>query len=155
MTIGAIICGIFFHYMSARTAKGTEAKERILGLKMYLEVAEKNRIEKMQSPDAPYAEKSAGPKHTVELFEKLLPYAIVLKVEDKWAGKFKDIYSSPPDWYSGNYAAFNAVYLSSVLGSGFQTALNSSFASPQSSSSSGFGGGFSGGGGGGGGGGGW
>jgi uncharacterized membrane protein YgcG len=153
--LGALIFAVFYHLMPARTAKGVAAKEHILGLKMYLEVAEKDRIAMLQSPDAPYADKSSEPIHTVELFEKLLPYAIVLKVEDKWADKFKDIYRSPPNWYSGNYTAFNTGYLIGSLNSGFTSAVNSSFSAPRSSGGSGFGGGFAGGGGGGGGGGGW
>jgi uncharacterized membrane protein YgcG len=155
LIIGVILFAIFYHAMPARTAKGVAAKEHILGLKMYLEVAEKDRIAMLQSPDAPYAENSGEPAHTVELFEKLLPYAIVLKVEDKWADKFKNIYNASPDWYSGNYAAFSTGYLIGSLNSGFTSAMNSSFSSPRSSGGSGFGGGFAGGGGGGGGGGGW
>lgn len=155
LIVGVILFAIFYHALPARTAKGVAAKEHILGLKMYLEVAEKNRIAKLQSPDAPYADKSGGPKHTVELFEKLLPYAVVLNVESKWADKFKDIYKTSPDWYSGNYVAFNAGYLVGSLNSGFTSAINSSFSAPRSAGGSGFGGGFAGGGGGGGGGGGW
>jgi hypothetical protein len=153
--IGLILFGIFYHFLPARTAKGVAAKEHILGLKMYLEVAEKDRIAKLQSPDAPYGENHAEPSHTVELFEKLLPYAIVLQVEQKWAAKFNDIYAAPPDWYVGNYTAFNAGYLVGSLNSGFTTAVNSSFSSPSGSGGSGFGGGGFAGGGGGGGGGGW
>ena len=155
LIIGLILFGLFYHFLPARTAKGVAAKEQILGLKLYLEVAEKDRIAKLQSPDAPYAEKTDAPTHTVELFEKLLPYAIVLQVEQKWAGQFKDIYAQPPEWYVGNYAAFNAGYLVGSLNSGLTPALNNTFSSPSSSGGSGFGGGFAGGGGGGGGGGGW
>jgi uncharacterized membrane protein len=91
----------------------------------------------------------------VELFEKLLPYAIVMGVEKEWADQFKNIYSQPPEWYSGNITSFNAGYLAGSLNSGFNSAVNASFSPPSNSGSSGFGGGFSGGGGGGGGGGGW
>lgn len=152
---GVIVLAAFYHFMPARTAKGVAADEHIKGLKLYLEVAEKDRIQMMQSPDAPYAPTTGAPEQTVELFEKLLPYAIVLKVEKEWAGKFKDLYSAPPDWYVGNYATFNALYLTSALGGGFSHAVGSTFASAHSASGSGFGGGFAGGGGGGGGGGGW
>jgi uncharacterized membrane protein len=151
---GAVLAVIFIVLMPSRTPKGVEAKEAILGLKMYMEIAESERIKKLQAPDAPYAAKSPQPKKTVELFEKLLPYAIVLGVEDKWAAKFQDIYKSPPDWYSGNMSAFSAGYLVSSLG-GVSSSVNTAFSSPSSSSGSGFSGGSSGGGGGGGGGGGW
>lgn len=152
---GLIAFAAFYHVMPARTALGVAAKEHLLGLKLYLVVAEKDRIAKLQSPDAPYMPKSDAPEQTVELFEKLLPYAIVLKVEKKWAKKFETIYTAAPDWYVGNYAAFNAGYLAGTLGSSFGAAVGTSFGSSANASGSGFGGGFSGGGGGGGGGGGW
>lgn len=151
--VGGVIFGIFYHFLAARTAKGVAALEHALGLKLYLEVAEKDRLKMLQSPDAPYAGRTDAPVQTVELFEKLLPYAIVLGVEKAWAGKFKDMYQSPPDWYTGNYHAFSAGYLIGSLG-GFGMAMNQSFGAQSSSSGSGFGGG-AGGGGGGGGGGGW
>lgn len=153
---GGIIAAICAHFMAARTKKGVEAREHILGLKMYLEVAEKDRIEKLQGPDAQYAANAGEPVKTVDLFEKLLPYAMVLGVEKQWAGKFEGLYTSPPSWYNGNWTTFNAYYLATSLNDGIGSAVNSAFSAPSSSGSSGFGGGgFSGGGGGGGGGGGW
>lgn len=150
------IAFVFAALMDARTAKGVAAKEHIMGLKMYLEVAEKDRLEKLQGPQAAYAENAKEPQKTVQLFEKLLPYAMVLGVEKQWAEQFKDIYTSPPAWYAGNWATFNAIYLTNNLNSGMNQTVNTAFSAPGSSSSSGFGGGgFSGGGGGGGGGGGW
>lgn len=144
---------LFGTIMPRRTQKGVDAKDALDGLKLYMNTAEKDRIAMLQSVDAPYAEKSAEPQKTVELFEKLLPYAMVLGVEKSWAKQFEGIYTTPPDWYAGNWAAFNAGYLVGSL-SDSMSAMNASFASP-SSSGSGGGGGFSGGGGGGGGGGGW
>ncbi len=152
--IGIVIAVLFMVNMPARTAKGTLAKEHILGLKMYLKTAEADRLKKLQSPNAPYNPAHA-PKHTVNLFEKLLPYAMVLGVEQDWAKQFENIYTTPPDWYSGNWTAFNAGYLASSLSTGIGGAVNSAFSSPSSSGDSGFSGGGSGGGGGGGGGGGW
>lgn len=152
---GVVLAVIFILLLPSRTSQGVAAKESILGLKKYLQVAESERIKKLQSPDAPYAAKSDQPKKTVELFEKLLPFAMVLGVEQQWAKQFEHIYRTPPDWYQGNWATFNAVYLASALNSGVQSSVNTVFSSPSSSSSSGFSGGFSGGGGGGGGGGGW
>ncbi len=154
--IGALIAFIFSKFMSARTTQGVAAEEHIKGLKMYLEVAEKDRLEKLQGPDAAYAANSAEPVKTVDLFEKLLPYAMVLGVEKQWGEQFQGLYTSPPGWYSGNWTTFNAVYLTSQLNAGIGSALNTAFTPPSNSGSSGFGGGgFSGGGGGGGGGGGW
>jgi uncharacterized membrane protein len=123
---------------------------------MYMDVAEKDRIAKLQAPGAAYATNAGEPVRTVELFEKLLPFAIVLGVEEQWARQFADIYKTAPDWYAGNWTTFNSLYLVNGISSGVGMAVNTSFSAPQSSNSSGFGGGgFSGGGGGGGGGGGW
>lgn len=153
--IGLLIALPFWLALDARTAKGVVALEHILGLKLYLEVAEKDRLKKLQAPDAKYAANATEPVRTVELYEKLLPYAMVLGVEKQWSKQFEHLYTSPPDWYSGNWTTFNAVYLASSLNDGIGSAINTAFSAPSSSGSSGFGGGFSGGGGGGGGGGGW
>jgi len=153
---GGIIALLASYYMPARTAKGVAAEEHIKGLKLYLEVAEKDRLEKLQGPDADYAPNAAEPVKTVQLFEKLLPFAMVLGVEERWAKQFEGLYTQPPEWYTGHWSSFSAYYLASSLNSGMSSAINTAFSAPRSSGSSGFGGGgFSGGGGGGGGGGGW
>ena len=155
LILSGIIVIVFLILMPKRTVKGVAAMEAIEGLKMYMETAEKDRIAMLQSPDAPYVEKSNEPNKTVELFEKLLPYAIVLGVENEWAKQFEDIYKTPPGWYAGNWTTFNVIYLTSSLNNSV-SAMGTSFSPPSSSGGSGFGGGgFAGGGGGGGGGGGW
>lgn len=156
LLLAALPCLIFGVLMPSRTLKGVLAKEKVLGLKLYLETAEKDRIKMLQSPDATYAPEHEAPKKTVNLFEKLLPYAMVLGVEKKWAEQFRDIYQTPPNWYSGNWSTFNTALLVSNISGSMATATNVAFSAPRSSGGSGFGGGgFSGGGGGGGGGGGW
>lgn len=67
--------------MSQKTQKGVLAKEYILGLKEYLRVAEKDCLHFHNAPDK-----------DSERFEKFLPYAMVLDVENEWADQFKDIY---------------------------------------------------------------
>jgi uncharacterized membrane protein len=154
--IAAIIAGITSRFMASRTAKGVAANEDSLGLKLYLETAEADRLKMLQGPNAAYAANAGEPVRTVDLFEKLLPYAMVLGVEKEWAKQFEGIYTQPPSWYSGNFNTFSAFYLASSLSSGMQSVVDTAFTAPSSSGSSGFGGGgFSGGGGGGGGGGGW
>lgn len=155
IALGVVVYFICMSFMGARTVKGVATNEKIKGLKLYLEVAEKDRINKLQSPNAAYAEKSNEPVQTVNLFEKLLPYAMVLGIEKEWGKQFENIYLQPPTWYAGNWATFNSVYLVSSLNSGFGKSIATAFASPSSSGGTGFSGGFSGGGGGGGGGGGF
>ncbi len=137
------IGGLFVYLMPAKTTKGALSKDAILGLKEYLQIAEKNRLDFHNAP-----EKSP------QLFEKLLPYAMVLGVSTAWAKEFEGIYTQSPSWYSGGaYHAFSAAAFVSDM-SAFSTAATA-VVSPQSGSGGSGGGGFSGGGFGGGGGGSW
>ncbi len=115
---------------------------------MYMNTSEKECIAMMQSPSSPYAKKSDAPKQTMELSEKLLPYTMVLGLENEGAKQFVDIYKTPQDWYGGNWTTSNALYLTSSLTSSVG-AMSTNFSAPQGSGSSGFsgGGGFPGGGG--------
>lgn len=141
-TAAGILSGVILivngFIMPARTQKGVEAKTYILGLKLYLSVAEKARLEFHNAPEK-------NPQH----FETLLPYAIALGVATSWAEQFKDIPMNAPSWYNDpNNAGFNAMMFSNNL-----NAFSTSVASAQNnsvSSASGGGSGFSGGGGGGG-----
>lgn len=142
IAIAGIIAFIFSIIISTRTAEGVAIKEWILGFKEYLQIAEKDRINFHNAPEK-----------KPEIFEKFLPYAMVLGVEKAWAKEFEGIYTTPPSWYSGpSGAAFSAVVFTNSLGS-FNTMAASSLSSAPGGGSGG--GGSSGGGGGGGGGGGW
>jgi len=138
-----LVYSVFVYLMPRVTQQGAIVKEQLLGLKDYLQIALKRRIEFHNAPEK-----------TPELFEKLLPAALLLGVSDIWAKEFADISLSEPEWYrGGNGASFSAVSFTTDLG-GFDAAAGASLASAPSGSGSG-GGGFSGGGGGGGGGGSW
>lgn len=131
--------------MPSKTKKGVWVKECLLGLKEYLEIAEKDRLAFHNAPEK-----------KPEVFERLLPYAIVFGVEDLWAKEFEGVYTSEPDWYQGGQAHFSAsrfgvdlMVFNSIASSSFVTTPDAS------SGSSGTSGGSSGGGSGGGGGGSW
>ncbi|WP_417694962.1 DUF2207 domain-containing protein [Roseibium sp.] len=143
----------FIALMGAPTALGRSVLDAIEGLKLYLEVAEAERMNMEGVP-------RMSPDH----FEHLLPYAVALGVEKPWAETFASWLrtatpaegtSYQPRWSRG--AGFDAHNIAGAV-SGTTGALASSFSSSvpaPKSSSSGFSGGSSGGGGGGGGGGGW
>ncbi len=150
-----LIIVLLILHMPRRSRMGALYNDDLKGLKMYMSLAEADRIKMLQSPGARYAENAHEPKRTVKLFEKLLPFAIIFGVEKQWAKQFEGIYTTPPNWYHGNWATFNAIALTNHISSGTYSAMNASFSPPSSSSGSGFSGGGSGGGGGGGGGGGW
>ncbi len=147
---------LFAFLMRAPTVQGRKVMDQIDGLKLYLETAEKNRLNMQGEPPM-----------TVERFEKLLPFAIALGVEKPWSEHFEaelsrsgvpDTSSSyVPAWYHGR--SFSDRGFSSSVSS-VATAMSAAMmaSQPSTSSGSGFsggGGGGSGGGGGGGGGGGW
>ncbi|MBW2405936.1 MAG: DUF2207 domain-containing protein [Deltaproteobacteria bacterium] len=142
---------IFYHLMKAPTIFGRRIMDQIEGFKLYLSVAEKQSLA-MQNP----------PEKTSQLFEKYLPYALALDVENQWSEQFADVLAQAgkgsdysPTWYAGNnWHSLGASGMINSLGSSFSAAISSS-SSPPGSSSGGGGGGSSGGGGGGGGGGGW
>lgn len=143
VVLSTMIYFIFAVLMPRVTKNGALMKERLLGLKEYLQIAEKNRIEFHNAPEK-----------TPQLFEKLLPAAMLLGVTAIWAKEFEGLAMNPPEWYRDlSGAHFSALSFSSSLNS-FSSAASSTLASAPSGSGSG-GGGFSGGGGGGGGGGSW
>jgi uncharacterized membrane protein len=111
------------------------------------------------------------PERTPELFEKFLPYALALDVEQQWAEQFAGVIDAAgtapgsgrtgsgfrPVWYSGGALDRGLSGFGSSLGGAFSGAIASASTAPGSrgGSSGSSGGGSSGGGGGGGGGGGW
>jgi uncharacterized membrane protein YgcG len=143
--ISGLVIIIFGLLMPARTQKGAELREYILGLKLYMKVAEKDRLEFHNAPEKNPAR-----------FELLLPFAIALGVEQLWAKQFEGILKNSPSWYSDSRGiVFNPVLFSGSM-SEFGGVVNSTMNSAAASGGSGLGGGgFSGGGGGGGGGGSW
>jgi uncharacterized membrane protein YgcG len=143
---------VFFYYLlKAPTLAGRKLMDEIEGFKLYLSVAEKERLNLLNPPEK-----------TPELFEKYLPYALALDVENEWSEQFAEVLAAAsrdagyrPTWYTGNtYRSWNMAGFASSLGTSLPGAISSSSTAPGSSSGSG-GGGSSGGGGGGGGGGGW
>jgi hypothetical protein len=136
----AAIVAFFGWHMPARTVKGARLAEQVKGFGEFLRRVEKDRFERVIK--------------TPEMFERYLPYAMALQVEDRWARAFQDIYTEPPTWYVGNYhGTFNATRFSTSMSDMTSSAGTAMSSMPRSSGGSGFSGGFSGGGGGGGGGG--
>ncbi len=131
----AIILFIFGLLMPARTIAGARAREHALGFREFLDRVEEDRYRRMiTSP---------------EMFERYLPFAMAFRVEEKWAKAFQEMFTEPPQWYSGYGGSFNAFSFSHDM-----HAMSSAASSTMSSSPSGSGGGGSSGGGSGGGGGG-
>lgn len=165
-TLGAKIFVAIIYYVVAyliyttniRTSSGMDKLGSLVGLREYIEKAEKPQLEYLveENPSAYY---------------DILPFAYVLGVSDIWINKFEDIKISNPSWLSSDMdeALFTNYYYSKILLSSLNTTQRSisafrtnkaisdftkNISSGGSGSSGGFGG-FSGGGFGGGGGGSW
>ena len=138
---------LFHHLLKAPTHAGRVLLDQVEGFKMFLGAVDKDRLATL-----------AASEQTPAVFEKYLPYAVALGVEQAWASRFADVLDRArysPAWCSnGSWVGMNVGAMASSLGNSMSTAIASSASSPGSSSGFG-GGGSSGGGGGGGGGGGW
>lgn len=130
---------------------GAKYKDYLDGLKLYMKLAEADRIKILQSMKGAERLEEIG-ESRVKLYERLLPYAILFGIEKSWLHVLSIEYgNAAPGWYDGTIAFNAAVFAQSI--SSISSSVNSY--TDTSSSSSGGGGEFSGGGGGGGGGGGW
>lgn len=142
---------VFYQLLKQPTLRGRIVMDHIEGFKLFLRVAEQDRLQALNPPDI-----------TPEMFEKYLPYALALGLENDWCEKFQNVVNQSnienynPRWYSGSmpYSALGATGFAAAIGSSFSSSISAASSAPGSSSGS-SGGGSSGGGGGGGGGGGW
>ena len=147
---------LFFHWMKAPTLLGRRLMDQAEGFKMFLGAVDGDRLNRTNPPE-----------QTPAVFEKFLPYALALDVEQDWAEKFSGILATAgtapgnngataytPSFYSGgSWNGFTGSSFASSFGSSLTSAISSSATAPGSGGGGGSGG--SGGGGGGGGGGGW
>ncbi|HXP46179.1 MAG TPA: hypothetical protein VN810_02820, partial [Terriglobales bacterium] len=143
-----VFLNVLFHYLlKAPTHAGRVLLDQVEGFKMFLGAVDKDRLATL-----------AATEQTPAVFEKYLPYAVALGVEQAWAGRFADVLERAkysPAWCSdGSWTGMNVGVMAASLSNSVSSAIASSSSSPGSSSGFG-GGGSSGGGGGGGGGGGW
>lgn len=178
-TLSMIALNILFTWlMQSPTLYGRQIFDQVAGLKLYISMAEEQRLNLMNPPEKNLAH-----------YEALLPYAVALGLENRWAEKFSAVFATaeqsdttdlPFSWYQGDgHQALNLTeQLSDFTGNldstvqkaadvpaskqsissssdgygSYSSSYSSSYSTGSSFSS---GGGFSGGGGGGGGGGGW
>lgn len=149
---------VFYHLLKAPTSAGRALLDKLEGFKEFLGATED-------------ADRRYAIDRSPATFEKFLPYAMALDLEEQWSRKFESVLAAAaaaggtaaaaysPSWgnfSSGGWRSFS----SGAFSSSFSSAISSSSTPPGRSSGfsgggGGGGGGSSGGGGGGGGGGGW
>ena len=84
---GAIVLG-FGLFLPGRTSAGAQTLAKVLGFREFLSRVEKDHIARLEK--------------TPELFERYLPYAMALGVENRWTQMFGNITMPPPQWYQSN-----------------------------------------------------
>lgn len=147
---GFIALVLYQYFIKQPTPEKLEIQSLIKGFKMYLGTAEEKTLQ-FHNP----------PAMTPEVFEQMLPYAMVLGVDKIWGEKFQTMLKKSTlgaqnyqsNWFVG--ASIMNMNFANSLSSSLSQSIASSATQPSSSGSGSGGGGFSGGGGGGGGGGGW
>ena len=108
---------LFHHLLKAPTSAGRSVLDKIEGFKMFLGAVEGDRMKRVMPPEA-----------TPQVFEKYLPYALALDVEQAWAEKFSAVLGGSagipgstsggysPSWYSGaGWSALGAAGFASSL----------------------------------------
>lgn len=137
VAVALFIVWIIGRQMSAKTFAGQRTYISVLGFQEFMNRVDTDRLKRMPP----------------NIFEKYLPFAMALGVEQHWAKAFEGILQNPPAWYTagdGGGMHFNPYMFTSNLTSMASQAHSAFVSAPRSSSSgSGFSsGGFSGGGGG-------
>ncbi len=133
-------------YLLRYTQVFCDAAGPLLGFRNFIEIAEKDKLEKMINENPSY-------------YYDVLPYAQVMGVSDVWEEKFKGINLDPPAWASGyNYSVFDYILFSALMRNTWRGVARAFVPPPSSSGRSGggrrgggggfhIGGGFGGGGG--------
>jgi hypothetical protein len=155
LVASAVVHIVFLYLMKAPTHAGRRLLDQIEGFKMFLGAVDSERLNRAMPP-----------QQTPAVFEKFLPYALALDVEQDWANKFSGVLAAASSvagnsstvyatsFYLGTHGGgFAGTNFASSFSNSFTSAISSSSAAPGSGGGGGSGG--SGGGGGGGGGGGW
>lgn len=140
IALGSCFSGILLlivsQFLPRRSSSGREIYRRMKGYRMFIERAEKYRQKFFESRN---------------LFNEVLPYAIIFGITEKYAKALQDMGIKPnsPSWYHGSQA-FNIAHFTTSISDFSNSVSNTIAATPSSNGFSGgsSGGGFSGGGGG-------
>ena len=96
LMIVVIAIGSYLIYkrLNTLTFKGALAKRHLLGLKEFIERADKDKIKFFLKEDKKY-------------LDKMLPYAVLFGLNEHWLNLYKELETPLPDWYMGDYATFS------------------------------------------------
>jgi hypothetical protein len=86
------------------TGKGSELNAYLRGMAMYIELAEKDRLDFLQSPKGASLKPSeVEGRNVLKLYEEVLPWAILLGLHQQWNGVLNNLYEKDgaPVWFVG------------------------------------------------------
>ncbi|MBR4477003.1 MAG: DUF2207 domain-containing protein, partial [Spirochaetales bacterium] len=95
---GSALTAFFAIIMQRRSKYGTEVLEETLGFREFIDKAEISQLKMMIESDP-------------DFYYRILSYAIVLGLENKWAKKFDGMIVQDPEWFTG-LTPFDIYYFS-------------------------------------------
>lgn len=105
IAVSSVIVYLLGRNMTAKTLRGMRNYVALLGLQEFIETVDADRLERLDRVG----------------FEKLLPYAIALGIEQRWAHDFRGIATTPPEWFAwAGEQPFDPTMFGKLLG-GFAT----------------------------------
>ncbi len=111
--LSSVIGFVFANYMLKKNEKGVHLYQQVLGFKMFVKAAEKDKIEWLLKEDPDY-------------FEKTLPYAMIFGYAKQWSKKFDGLLLEPPKWYitPGGYYYGGNTFTPSDFGASFDNSIH-------------------------------
>lgn len=93
-----IVVGSYLIYrrLNTLTFKGVLAKRHLLGLKEFIDKADKDKIKFFLQEDKKY-------------LDKMLPFAVLFGLNDHWLKLYQELEAPLPDWYDGGYDTFSHI----------------------------------------------
>lgn len=115
-----------------RTAEGAEAHDYLQGLRQYMKLSETDRIRALQGAET--AERQTGEHghasemRIIEVYEQLLPYAVLFGLDKSWSKELQAHYESAdysPTWLYGYQPIYFAAAMNQVKSTSHTTMPNS------------------------------
>lgn len=83
--------------MPARTSKGVETLNHLLGIREYIELAEAERLNYLQGTSTAERRTNSSTDQ-LHIYEELLPYAILFGLEKSWSSEYQGIHDAGFDF---------------------------------------------------------
>lgn len=99
------------------SARGRETNDYLLGMRDYMQLAEADRIQMLQSPEGAERVDVDDQAQLVKLYERLLPYAVIFGIEREWSEELTVKAAAahvPVTWWAGS-SDFSSWRLNSTI----------------------------------------